>query len=434
MGAAQGPRRPRQQLRRWQRRGSGWADLRWRWESKTAPCKSTHEGSPGSPPSCSLPFWRRPGHFVPARSLNAAPTFSEQQRRRAPRPTRPVAFARSPHRHRDNGPAPGSGAGGARAFVGTIVPCAHSGGWAGSASRGLSSEVARFRPERNPDCMGWGRGGPVPSGVGALARSTGSPEAQGVAMAPFWSTFYPAARGLGPHTGGRMSGSAAWEPSMWRAGRPAAQSVSTKVSPSLSAAGETAALPVQRPVSRHAPLGARKWSQKGETDTEMPEKQRRKALRKGTRVGAQMGSGGPVPAPPGTGGQHAQAASNLPASGRSHTARPRQGWSLQPSAWNGARGRVPPGWGPTSSGGPAFELVGGGQGVTGQTPGLQEPSSRPHAATRGFSPELSQLSAEKWSGFRSSETGSHVMWGTVSIFSPGFSPLSLSSLNFFLFT
>lgn len=150
-----------------------------------------------------------------------------------------------------------------------------------------------------------------------------------------------------------------------------------------------------------------------------------------------MGSGGPVPAPPGVGGQHAWAASILPASGR-HTSRLRQGWPLQPGVWNRARGRVPPGWGPASSEGPAFELGGGGQDVTGQTPGPQEPSAhpRPHAATQGegVSPELSQLSTEKWSGFRSSETGSHVMWGTVSTFSPGFSPLSLSSLNFFLFT
>lgn len=67
--------------------------------------------------------------------------------------------------------------------------------------------------------------------------------------------------------------------------------------------------------------------------------------------------------------------------------------------------------------------------------GAECPSPFP-TATRGagFSPELSQLSTEKWSGLRSSETGSHVMWGTVSIFSPGFTPLSLSSLNFFLFT
>lgn len=52
---------------------------------------------------------------------------------------------------------------------------------------------------------------------------------------------------------------------------------------------------------------------------------------------------------------------------------------------------------------------------------------------RGSLPELSQPSTEKWSGLRSSG-GSHVMWGTVSIFSPGLTPLSLSGLNFFFLT
>lgn len=43
---------------------------------------------------------------------------------------------------------------------------------------------------------------------------------------------------------------------------------------SPSAAAETVTLPLQRPVSGHVLLGARKRSQKEEMDTEMPEKQR----------------------------------------------------------------------------------------------------------------------------------------------------------------
>lgn len=220
LGATQGPRGPGQALRLRQRRGSGWADLHLVSAGKQNSSVQKHftKGAWLPRSRASLPFCRRPGHFIPANSLNAAPHIQRTAEMLPPTPNPPVSICAQPPSAPRQWSCPGSGVGGARAFVGTIVPCAHSGGRAGSASRGLTSEVARFRPEQNPDGMGWGRGGPVPSGVGALARPTGSPEAQGAAMAPFRSAFRPAARGLGPHTGGCMRGSPPENPALGRPG------------------------------------------------------------------------------------------------------------------------------------------------------------------------------------------------------------------------
>lgn len=162
----------------------------------------------------SLPFCRRPGHFIPANSLNAAPHIQRTAERLPPTLDPPGSICAQPPSAPRQWPCPGSGVGGP-GICGHNCPLCSLRGTGGERVLGAHQRSGQIQARAESRLHGMGpRGGPVPSGVGALARPTGSPEAQGVAMAPFRSAFRPAARGLGPHTGGCMRGSPPENPAL----------------------------------------------------------------------------------------------------------------------------------------------------------------------------------------------------------------------------
>lgn len=180
---------------------------------------------------------------------------------------------------------------------------------------------------------------------------------------------------------------------------------------------------------QHVLVGAGKRSKEGETHRAVTHEQRHAVSRTDAGTQRWLGTPGPTHVHQDRGGVRTHGPPPFcPAWGAGRTAGPRRGPAPTAQSPQQSRRKGPSGVG----------SVGGGQGLGGQTPGQWELSARPrpHTATlgEGSSPELSQVSTEKWSGLRFSDAGSHVMWGTVSVFSPGLTPLSLSSLNFFFFT